>query len=333
MTLLTGDVEKTIHSILTVLAQTTEPQGSIVIARNLKELGINLGERAVRYHLRSMDNLGLTRLAGRRDGRVITELGLQELRLGFVKDKVGFAISRIELLAFRTNFDLDKRSGLIPVNVSIMRKQDLTAALRIIKPIIKSHLCVSRFMLLAGEGESIGDMHVPAGKVALATVCSVVINGTLLKAGIPMNSKFGGLMQMQNHKPLRFVELIHYDGCSLDPSEIFIKAKMTSVGRVIKTGEGSILANFREIPSICRPLANDVITKLARAKLGGVLLLGNVSEPVCGIPVEPNRVGMVLAGGLNPIAAVAEAGIEIDNHAMSTVVDYKTLVDFDRLLS
>jgi hypothetical protein len=83
---------------------------------------------------------------------------------------------------------------------------------------------------------------------------------------------------------------------------------------------------------MCRPVAHDVISRLARARLNGVLLVGNVSEPVCEIPMELNRVGMVLIGGLNPIAAVAEAGIEVESHAMSTVVDYKEFVDFEELM-
>lgn len=327
----TQDVERKTYSILRVLAGSTEPLGSIVIARRLKDLGVDLGERAVRYHLKLMDEQGVTHLAGRRDGRVITDLGLRELKHGMVKDKVGFAISRIELLAFRTTFDLEKRSGLVPVNISIIKKQDFQKALRLMKPVVNSRLCVSNMVMASRNGKKIGDLIVPEGKIALATVCSIVVNGTLLKAGVPMNSKFGGLLQIQDHNPLRFVELINYDGCSLDPSEVFIKAKMTSVAQVVKNGNGTILANFREIPSICRPVAHEVISRLAKARLNGVLMVGNVSEPVCEIPVELNRVGMVLVGGLNPMAAVEEAGLEVETHAMSTVVDYKNLVDFEEL--
>ncbi|MBN1375461.1 MAG: DUF128 domain-containing protein [Dehalococcoidia bacterium] len=327
------DVERKTYSILRVLSNTSEALGSIVIARKLKDLGIDLGERAVRYHMKLMDEQGLTRLAGRRDGRVITEKGLTELKHGLVKDKVGFAISRIELLAFRTTLDLDKKTGSVPVNVSVLNAKDLTKALRFMKPVMTEKLYVSRLISLAKPGEKIGDMIVPDGKVALATVCSIVINGTLLKAGVPMNSKFGGLLQIASRSPLRFVELIHYEGCSLDPSAIFIKAKMTSVTQAATTGNGNILANFREIPSICLPICQDVITKLEKAGLNGILLLGNVSEPVCEVSVDLNRVGMVLLGGLNPMAAVEEAGIEIETHAMSTVIDYQNLIDFEEIKS
>lgn len=327
----TQDVERKTYSILKVLSSSSEALGSIVIARRLKDLGVDLGERAVRYHLKLMDEQGLTKLAGRRDGRTITDLGIKELRHGMVKDKIGFAISRIELLAFRTTFDLNSRTGMVPVNVSILKKQDLQKALRLMKPVFNARFCVSNLVLSRNSGEKIGDLIVPEGKVALATLCSIVVNGTLLKAGVPMNSKFGGLLQIEDHNPLRFVELIHYEGCSLDPSEVFIKAGMTSTTQAAKTGNGTILANFREIPSICRPVAHDVITGLAKAKLNGVLAVGNVSEPLCEMTVDLNRVGMILIGGLNPIAAVEEAGLEVTTHAMSTVVDYKELVDFEEM--
>ena len=327
----TKDVERKTYSILKVLAASNEPLGSIVIARRLKDLGVDLGERAVRYHLKLMDEQGLTGLAGRRDGRIITEKGRKELKQGLVKDKVGFALSRIELLAFRTNFDPDTRSGLIPANVSVLYKHDLPRALRLMEPVITSGLCASDLVMLAKAGDRIGDMIVPEGKVAIATVCSIVVNGTLLKAGVPMNSIFGGLLQISEHKPLRFVELIHYAGCSLDPSEVFIKARMTSVTETVRTGNGTVLANFREIPSICRPICHDVITRLAKAGLNGVLVVGNVSEPVCEVAVDLNRVGIILLGGLNPIAAVAEEGLPIETHAMSTVVEYADLIKFEEL--
>jgi repressor of nif and glnA expression len=158
-----------------------------------------------------------------------------------------------------------------------------------------------------------------------------VVNGTLLKAGVPMNSKFGGLLQMEAYNPVRFIELIHYDGCSLDPSEVFIKARMTSVTQAARKGDGTILANFREIPALCRPLAHEVINKLAKARMNGVLCVGNVSEPICEIPIELNRVGIILIGGLNPMAAVEEAGIAVDTHAMNTLVEYGQLISFEEL--
>jgi len=57
-------------------------------------------------------------------------------------------------------------------------------------------------------------------------------------------------------------------------------------------------------------------------------MMGEPSQPVCEIPIALNRVGMVLMGGLNPVAAAEEQGIEAENLAMSTVMEYRDLVNF-----
>ena len=326
----TQEVARKELSILKILKEAPEPLGARVIARKLKDLGIELGERAVRYHLQLMDERGLTKNVGR-DGRLITTSGIEELDSALVRDKVGFAISRIELLSFRTNFDWEKGSGLVPVNMSFFPKEKFHRALQAMKPAFAAGICASDLIAVAEEGELLGEVTVPQDKIGLATVCSIVVNGSLLKAGIPVDSKFGGILQIREHRPIRFVELIHYSGSSLDPSEVFISARMTSVREVANSGNGKILANFREIPALCRPIAEGVIGKLRKAGLGGPLLMGNTSEPVCEIPVELNRVGIVLIGGLNPVAAAAEGGISADSHAMSTVIEYGNLIKFGEL--
>ena len=103
----TQEVERKIQAILKILNDSKQPLGARIIANRLKVYGIDLGERAVRYHLKFMDERGLTQLLGR-DGRLITEHGVKELGDALVRDKVGFAINRIELLAFRTDFDYKK---------------------------------------------------------------------------------------------------------------------------------------------------------------------------------------------------------------------------------
>lgn len=178
----TQEVERKVLSILKVLSDSQEPLGARIIARQLKQLGVELGERAVRYHLKLMDERGLTQTVGR-DGRVITELGIEELKTALVRDKVGFAISRIELLAFRTTFNWEERTGSIPVNISFFPREKFKRALQAMKPAFAQGLCVSDLVVVAQEGERLGEITVPDGKIGLATVCSIVVNGSLLKAG------------------------------------------------------------------------------------------------------------------------------------------------------
>ena len=320
-------VERKVISILKILSEAQQPLGARVIARQLKDYGVELTERAVRYHLKLMDERGLTDLSGR-EGRLITSLGLEELKNALVGDKVGFVITRIELLAFRTTFDWERRVGGVPVNLSFFPKDEFHVALKAMEGAFKAGLCVSDLVAVAEEGEEVGGLIVPEGKVGFATVCSIIVNGALLKAGIPMDSRFGGILQIRNHRPLRFVELIHYAGSSLDPSEIFIRGRMTDVTGIVKEGNGKILANFREIPAQCRSLAETVIARLREARVQGVIIVGGTSDLVCEIPVDFNKVGIILRGGLSPVAAALEAGIQVDNIAMGGIIDYQDLVSF-----
>ncbi|MBA7690346.1 hypothetical protein ES703_98872 [subsurface metagenome] len=318
------EVERKVITILKILSESPEPLGARVIAQRLHDYGVDLGERAVRYHLKIMDERGLTRLIGR-DGRLVTESGIEELKSALVSDKVGFVISKIELLAIQTTFDWEKRRGQVPVNSSFFPKEQFTKALKAMRDAFEAGICVSDLVAVAHEGERLAGVTVPEGKIGFATVCSIIINGALLKAGIPMDSKFGGLLQIRNNKPFRFVELIEYAGSSLDPSEIFVTSRMTSVGEVASRGEGKVLANFREIPALCRPVAETVIYALREAGLGGMLVMGDTSQSVGEVPVELNKIGIIILGGLNPVAAAVEAGIEVENHAMSAVMEYRDL--------
>ncbi len=321
------DVERKIISILRVLQESPEPVGGRLIARGLRDYGVELSERAVRYHLKLMDERGLTSLLGR-DGREITEQGREELKDALVSDKVGFVIAKIELLAFSTTFDPKKRTGQVAINVSVLRRERFEKAKEAMAPAFRSGLGVSDLVAVAEPGQRLGEVIVPEGCVGLATVCSITINGVLLKAGIPMDSRFGGLLQIHNGKPLRFVELVSYAGSSMDPSKIFVASKMTSVGQAARTGEGKVLANFREIPSQSRATVEKVVGNLEAAGIKGLLTIGQTGEPLCGIPIGMNRDGVILLGGLNPVAAAEEEGIEIEHMAMSGLMDYERLVSF-----
>ena len=322
------EVERKILLILRILHNSEEALGARLIARSMEEYGVFLSERTVRYHLKLMDERGLTKLAGRHDGRVITDRGIDEIAHARVRDKVGFAISRIENLAFRTSLNLDTRDGMVPVNVSFFGEESFSDALEAMSPSFHSRLFVSDRVAVSRAGDKLGGIFVPPGKVGFATICSIFVNGVLLKNGIPMDSKFGGILQVREGKPIRFIELIHYSGTSIDPSEIFILGKMTSVGRAASQGEGNILANFREIPAASRALVEKIRLRLRDAGIDGIFTIGEVSEPVCQVPVDMNRVGVILLGGLNPVACAHEAGIDVDNRAMSTVMNYRDLHPF-----
>ena len=321
-------VERKVIAILKALSDSPEPLGGKVIARRLAECGIDLSERAVRYHLKLMDERGLTRSIGRRDGRAITPKGIDEMESALVSDRVGSIAARIEQLAYQTSLDLEKRVGEVPINISLFPKEEFAYASEKMKDAFEAKLSSSDLVAVAQEGEMLGGMIIPQGKVGLATVCSIVIGGVLLKAGVPLDLKFGGILQLRGNKALRFTELIEYSASSLDPAEIFVASKMTTVGEAATRGDGKILASLSEAPAACKNVLDALVEELNGAGIGGPAVIGGISETVCEVPVKPLRIGVVIWSGLNPAAAAAEAGITVSNHALSGVIDYQSLKSF-----
>ncbi len=321
------DTERKTVAILKVLSESPEPLGSISIARALENHGIYLNERTVRYHLRITDARGFTQPLGR-DGRMLTRRGQEELTNALAPEQIGFVIERIASLAFQTTLDPARGTGDVIINTSLFPKDRFKKALSAMKDAFSGGVCVSELVAVADEGEKLGDVIVPEGKVGFATICSATINGVFLKAGIPMDSRFGGILELRDAMPRRFVAIINYAGSSLDPSLAYIKARMTSVREAAATGNGKILANFREIPGAAKPMAQELVAKLKTISIGGVVVVGYTSQPVCQIPVGLNKVGVILDGGLNPLAAAEEAGIEAENIANSGTIDFKRLGSF-----
>ena len=317
------EVERKVVAILKVLSESTRPLGSIAIARELKEQGIHLSDRAVRYHLRITDERGYTQPKGR--GRVITAEGQEEAKSALAADQVGFAIVRLESLAFYTNFDPGKRKGQVAINTSLFAAEQFERSLGYMKEAFRAGLCISHLVAVGHQGERLGSTVVPKGKIGLATISSITTSGILLKAGVPADARFGGLLEIRNNKPRRFVSIITYTGSSLSPSEAYIKGRMTRVGEAARTGSGRVLANFWEIP---RPSWTMAARTLARSKEAGLVgaVLGATDEPLCQIPVTLNRAGLILLGGLNPVAMAEEAGIETENIAGSGIMDSRQLM-------
>jgi len=314
-------------AILRVLQESEGPLGSTSIAERLAWQGVELSERNIRNYLSEADSLRWTENLGRR-GRRLTDYGLRELERALVVDKVGFVSARVDDLAYRMNFDINTGQGSVILNVSTVPLNDGRAALEIMLQVFKAGLGMGRLLALAAPGERIGTYRVPEGFFGFGTICSVSINGILLRANIHTASKFGGLLQMVAEKPRRFSEIINYDGSSLDPLEIFIRGHMTSVAQITQTGSGTLGASFREVTMAALPEVRRLIALSERIGIGGLLAVGSPNQPLLDIPVSRGRVGLVVPGGLNPVAAVVEAGIQARSTAMSTLCEFSNLIEY-----
>jgi repressor of nif and glnA expression len=320
-------MNKVVLAILKILDKEKVPIGSREIAKRLRFYGIELSERAVRYHLKILDERGYTEPSGKQ-GRIITEKGKKELYNALVLENPSFIISKIETFSYLTTLNLNTLEGDVILNVSFFPERDYLKALKIMKPVFRSPYVMSDRVMIKRGGEYIGDICVPKGKMGIATVCSITINGILLKAGIPIISRFGGLAEVANKELTRFVSVISYEGSSLDPHDVFIRSRMTEVTNAVKKGQGKILASFREIPIVCIEKVKQLCDELVKKNIKGILAVGEPNKPLLGVQPSVDRAGLVIAGGLNPIAALEEAGIVTENNAMATVCPFSYLKPF-----
>jgi len=326
------DVQRKTMAILRVINQYGPALGSSAISRHLAEWGLDLRERMVRNYLAQTDVAGLTENLGRR-GRCLTDRGRKELELGIAIDRVGFVASRVDELAYKMTFDPGRQAGSIIVNASLVAQdRSLGDSLGTLGMVMRAGLGTGQRLMVVRAGQRLAQTVVPEGQVAVNTVCSVTLNGALLRYGIAMTSRFGGLLELRDGTPVRFRHIIHYDGSTLDPLVVFIRGKMTDVRGAARTGTGVIGASFREIPTVSLPAAQAVVKKLDRMGLGGVLMVGKPNRPVLDIPVSAGRVGVIVAGGLNPIAALAEMGMSVESTALHSLCEFDKLTTVEAAL-
>ncbi len=311
-------------AILGVLGEHGTPLGAAIIARELTAHGIELTERAVRYHLQALDKAGLTESLGR-SGRRLTEAGRLELANARVADKVALTFARIETLAYQTTFDVTEGSGKVAINISLFRQSDLDAALRLMRPAFRSRYSTGDLVAYFQPGQRVAGQVVPRGMVGLGTVSSVTLIGVLLHQGIPVHSQFGGLLEVARHEPVRFTDVIQYGGTSVDPVEVFIRSRTSSVTQAVATGSGKIGAGFRTCPAAAREHIMRLVDDMAAWRLRGVLAIGAESRSLLEMQVDVGRVALVSCAGLNPVAVAEEAGVSTASHAMAMMLHYKDL--------
>lgn len=315
-------------AILRVLKGQSQPLSSTKIAKQLSLSGFDAKERTIRFYLKELDEEGLT-IADGKKGRKITEAGQAELQSSQITRRPGYLSAKIDRMIYQMTFDLPMRSGTVVVNTSLVDPYQLTSCAEKICKVFDKNFGMGKLMALAPPGESIGDLTIPRGKVGFCTVCSITLNGILLKHGIPMTSRFGGLLKLKDGKAFRFTEMIHYDGTSIDPLEVFIRSGMTDYHGAIKDGNGLVGASFREVPGESRQRLINIGQRLDEIGLGAIMELGLPGQPLLEIPVSHGLAGVIVVGGLNPIAILEEQEHRIFSRALSGLIEYDRLFRFE----
>lgn len=317
--------------ILEALKYRTTPVSSAALSAELESRGAGFSERTIRLDLAAMDKDGVTENFGRR-GHLITERGRDELNSARTVARIGSLSSKIDAMVYGMDFDLERRAGTVVVNMTLCTADQLAPALEEICAVFARGFAMGTLVALIPPGEKIGEETVPEGKLGLCTVCSITLNGILLQHGVPMRSRFGGLMEIRNGRPIRFAEAINYNGTSLDPLVIFICGGFTSYRSAIHNGNGLIGASFREIPAASHDFTRDLAKRTVQSGIGGFL---GISSPMggdyYGVPVNEGCCGAVVIGGLNPVSILVERGNPVLTSALSGFLDFKRLFPYTQL--
>ena len=295
-----SESERRMIEILRILNKQEKPTGSKLIADELKEKGFNLGERAVRYHMQILDEKGFTERKGY-SGREITELGREKLEKGLIYDQVDFIYSKFQELIYLTDFNYMDKKGNVVVNTSTIYSEE---SYDILKNIFTSGLSVSHYVNINRvENQE---------PIEIKTICGTTIDGILLNEGIVSQPLYGGLLKIEDYRPISFEELISYKKTSISPLDAFIAPKMTSVLEVMNEGAGYIPANFRLIPSVGKEKTMKILSKLQKIGIGGIIAMSEDGKNILGLPVDRGMVGIGIIGGITPFCALQELGHDIN---------------------
>lgn len=313
-----------LYNILKVLANSDMPLGAKTITEKLEERGITVKRDTVQHYLRVLDDMGLTVKIGLA-GRVLSDRGMEELRKGMLTERIGSFIEQMEEYAYQADFDPESGKGLVSLNLGVIDESDLDRSLKLIKEAVDAGLAVSPLIKIYDGKTKMGMVRIPEGKVGIGLVSTSVIDAAFVYSKIYPNPTFAGVLQYMGWKPVRFIHAISYMGSTLDPIDLFIKSGLCTVRRIVKRGYGTAPADIREIPSVLRKKAVEIIEKLNEVGIVGVVHVGEANVPALGVPVNNYRVGVVVVAGSTPLAYLKECGVGVKIHILSTFERYENL--------
>ena len=229
-------------------------------------------------------------------------------------NKLPFLLSKSWNLIQQVDFDVETRKGDIISNVSYLKKDKLDEALEIMEETYASN---PKYI---NPYYKIVDHPTDDTKVGIATICSLSIDGLLINNGIMSNPKYGGLLELT--EPPLFIDLISYNGSTVDPHKIFLAKNMTSITRNI--GPNKILASLKELPYISRDYSVYLLDILKNIGFS-IYKIGKPRELIYNAKVDNYNFGVVAGSGLNSIGAIKEKGIDIEVKAIAKLLPFEKM--------
>lgn len=229
-------------------------------------------------------------------------------------EKISLVLSKSLNLIQQVNFDVEKQKGDIIANISYVDKDNIDRALSIMEDTYNSNpKFINPYYKLVDHPEN-DDM------VGIATICSLSIDGILINNGIMSNPTYSGLLELT--EPPLFIDLISYNGTTLDPHKIFLSKNMTSITG--GDGPSKILASVKEIPYVARDHAVELLEILNNIGFS-IYKIGKPREFVYNSKVENYNFGVITGGGLNSIGAVKESGVPIQVKALEKMMPFEKM--------
>ena len=229
-------------------------------------------------------------------------------------EKISLVLSKSLNLIQQVNFDVEKQKGDIIANISYVHRDNIDRALSIMEDTYNSNpKFINPYYKLVDHPEN-------DYMVGIATICSLSIDGILINNGIMSNPTYSGLLELT--EPPLFIDLISYNGTTLDPHKIFLSKNMTSITG--GDGPSKILASVKEIPYVARDYAVELLEILNNIGFS-IYKIGKPREFVYNSKVENYNFGVITGGGLNSIGAVKESGVPIQVKALEKMMPFEKM--------
>ncbi len=230
------------------------------------------------------------------------------------QEKISLVLSKSLNMIQQVNFDVEKQKGDIIANISYVHRDHIDRALSIMEDTYNDNpKYINPYYKLVDHPEK-DDM------IGIATICSLSIDGILINNGIMSNPTYSGLLELT--EPPLFIDLISYNGTTLDPHKIFLSKNMTSITG--SDGPDKILASVKEIPYISRDHAVELLEILNNIGFS-IYKIGKPREFVYNSKVDNYNFGVITGGGLNSIGAVKESGVPIKVKVLEKMMPFEKM--------
>ncbi len=294
--------ERKYVEILRILKEHREPMGAKRLSELMAERGFVLSDRAVQYYLRYLDDMGFTEKVGN-IGRILTPSGIAETECALVGDRIGFIISKLERLAFRTTFDPFTGTGDVGYNMTVVPDAQLDSAVGAFEEVSRAECGFFNSFRIIDS-----DPRVPEGHTGLMTICSISMDGVFQRAGVPVKMAYGGRLMVKDRVASGFLDLIGYRGTTIDPLSLFISSGLTSIRDLVGAGTGIGLANVREVPATAEQEVREIVAQMNTCGFRFPVQMG---DHVLNLQPTPYRVSLVAFSGMNYVGNATEMGLSL----------------------